>query len=101
MLSQMTVVAARVAQSFRIPPGRYHVKQRIENANTMLAARKTVTQIGVTLACSGTRSFEETFGRALDTQRVRIKEASVERVDFRDAPAGDKHSRPNSRRDLK
>jgi methylphosphotriester-DNA--protein-cysteine methyltransferase len=94
MLGQMTSVCRAFAQSFGIPPHRYQVKRRIEKANTMLAARKAVTQIGVTLACSGTRSFEEVFRKSTGQTTSSYQGASVERLDFRDALAGDKHSRP-------
>jgi AraC-like DNA-binding protein len=82
MLGQMTVGCRAFAQSFGIPPHRYHVKRRIEQANTMLAARKALSQIGATLARSGTSSFAEAFRKSTGQTRVRIKGASVERVDF-------------------
>jgi methylphosphotriester-DNA--protein-cysteine methyltransferase len=102
MLGQMTIVCRAFAQSFGIPSHRYQVKRRIEKANIMLAARKAVTQIGVTLACSSTRSFEEAFRKSTGpTTSSYQRSLSVERLDFRDALADEKHSRPNSRRGLK
>jgi AraC family transcriptional regulator len=49
-------------QSFGVPPHRYHVARRIEQAKVMLAARRhSVTDIGLTLGFSETSSFTATF----------------------------------------
>jgi AraC family transcriptional regulator len=49
-------------QSFGVPPHRYHVGRRIEQAKVMLAARKnSITEIGLTLGFSETSSFTAAF----------------------------------------
>jgi AraC family transcriptional regulator len=49
-------------QSFGVPPHRYHIKRRIEQAKIMLAARKhSVTEVGLTLGFSETSSFTAAF----------------------------------------
>jgi AraC family transcriptional regulator len=49
-------------QSFGVPPHRYHIGRRIEQAKVMLAGRKhSVTEVGLTLGFSETSSFTSTF----------------------------------------
>jgi AraC family transcriptional regulator len=49
-------------QSFGVPPHRYHIQRRIDQAKIMLAARKhSVTEVGLTLGFSETSSFTATF----------------------------------------
>ena len=49
-------------QSFGIPPHRYHIGRRIEQAKVMLAGRNhSVTEIGLKLGFSETSSFTATF----------------------------------------
>lgn len=49
-------------QSFGVPPHRYHIQQRIEQAKILLAGRKhSVTEVGLALGFSETSSFTATF----------------------------------------
>ena len=49
-------------QSFGVPPHRYHIQRRIEQAKVLLAGRKhSVTEVGLTLGFSETSSFTATF----------------------------------------
>ena len=49
-------------QSFGVPPHRYHIQRRIEQAKILLAERKhSVTEVGLTLGFSETSSFTATF----------------------------------------
>jgi AraC family transcriptional regulator len=49
-------------QSFGVPPHRYHIERRIEQAKLMLAGRKhSVTEIGLVLGFSETSSFTAAF----------------------------------------
>lgn len=49
-------------QSFGVPPHRYHIERRIEQAKVMLAGRKSsITEIGLTLGFSETSSFTAAF----------------------------------------
>jgi len=49
-------------QSFGVPPHRYHIKRRIEQAKIMLAGRKhSVTEVGLALGFSETSSFTAAF----------------------------------------
>jgi AraC family transcriptional regulator len=49
-------------QSFGVPPHRYHIQQRVQQAKILLAGRKhSVTEIGLTLGFSETSSFTATF----------------------------------------
>jgi len=49
-------------QSFGVPPHRYHIDRRIEQAKIMLAGRKhSVTEVGLILGFSETSSFTATF----------------------------------------
>jgi AraC family transcriptional regulator len=49
-------------QSFGVPPHRYHIQRRIEQAKILLAGRKhSVTEIGLMLGFSETSSFTATF----------------------------------------
>jgi AraC family transcriptional regulator len=49
-------------QSFGVPPHRYHIQRRIEQAKILLAGRKhSVTEVGLTLGFSETSSFTATF----------------------------------------
>jgi AraC family transcriptional regulator len=49
-------------QSFGVPPHRYHINRRIEQAKAMLAERKhSVTEVGLTVGFSETSSFTAVF----------------------------------------
>ena len=49
-------------QSFGVPPHRYHIQRRIEQAKILLAGRThSVTEVGLTLGFSETSSFTATF----------------------------------------
>jgi len=49
-------------QSFGVPPHRYHIQRRIEQAKILLAGRKhSVTEVGLALGFSETSSFTATF----------------------------------------
>jgi AraC family transcriptional regulator len=52
------------SQSFGIPPQRYHTRQRIERAKTLLAKRSaSVTEVGFTVGYSETSAFSSAFRR--------------------------------------
>jgi AraC family transcriptional regulator len=49
-------------QSFGVPPHRYHIQRRIEQAKILLAGRRhSVTEVGLALGFSETSSFTATF----------------------------------------
>jgi AraC family transcriptional regulator len=49
-------------QSFGVPPHRYHIQRRIDQAKILLAGRKhSVTEVGLALGFSETSSFTATF----------------------------------------
>jgi AraC family transcriptional regulator len=51
-------------QSFGVPPHRYHTRQRIERAKTLLAKpTQSVTEIGLTMGFSESSSFTAAFRR--------------------------------------
>lgn len=51
-------------QSFGLPPHRYHTGRRIEHAKALLAARLSVTEVGLRVGFSETSSFTAAFRKA-------------------------------------